>query len=705
MVNKCCVPFCKGNYNKETKAHVFQFPKDEDLKKKWLEAIPRKDFTPTGYSKICHKHFKEEEILWVDSMFDFKAGKLITAPRSKPKLKEGSVPSKFPMLSHSITANKPITIRPKSTGTVTPKHRKVCLEPLEVFTSPSSVPPINLPYPNSVPVLALYNPNSVPVVALHNPAVEQGGSERQKRKRHEISPAVFTNSSTSKYDQEPNSLEDSTSSSFSDTDQKQNICLLEQEGTDNNPPNIGILAPDEIKLEPEEPVPNQPELQIDQMKYRRKTKTQAQKLIRNRKCGSYKETEVHCQTDISCFDMKSIHILSKLDAKYKSIHTSTILDSKGLDALVEQNSQMKSFIHAVHCESGLNPTPAPKVTASTNVNFQLQEVSLSQPSEPQRKKSIRLFLLASALVNNDEATKYYTGLPTYDTFHTVVHHASKYVPPGNVKLALEDEAFIVLAKLRLNLGLEDFSYRCGLGVESIKSIFHTWLEALYFTLGGQVLWPETNEAQFPKTVSDSLFENVKCIINCVEIFIEKPRGSLARDQTSSSYKGLHSIKFLLAFHSSGSVIYLSSSCGGKVKDKQIILESDLLDKLTGTKILADREYEITEELKERGVELIIPVFPKESHLLSAEDKEQSLKMSKMKKHIQQVMAQLKDFKILREILPVSLVHLHNPKCDTPTIEQMRDHDGLCFVFFENVFLDDSCQLGGRHRCLDDSVTE
>ncbi|KAK0066011.1 THAP domain-containing protein 2 [Biomphalaria pfeifferi] len=61
-------PFCKGNYNKETKAHVFQFPKDVDLKKKWLAAMPRNNYIPTDYLRFCYKHFKEEEVLWTDSV-------------------------------------------------------------------------------------------------------------------------------------------------------------------------------------------------------------------------------------------------------------------------------------------------------------------------------------------------------------------------------------------------------------------------------------------------------------------------------------------------------------------------------------------------------------------------------------------------------------------------------------------------------------
>lgn len=52
MPNKCCVPACSSNYKTGKKVQVFSFPKDEVLRKKWLSAIPRKDFFPTENNKV-----------------------------------------------------------------------------------------------------------------------------------------------------------------------------------------------------------------------------------------------------------------------------------------------------------------------------------------------------------------------------------------------------------------------------------------------------------------------------------------------------------------------------------------------------------------------------------------------------------------------------------------------------------------------------
>ncbi|XP_043251504.1 uncharacterized protein LOC122396851 [Colletes gigas] len=66
MPRRCCVPGCKGNYSSTLKSDnyisVFLFPKDEELRKKWIAAIPRKHWTPTKYSAVCSLHFGEDDI-------------------------------------------------------------------------------------------------------------------------------------------------------------------------------------------------------------------------------------------------------------------------------------------------------------------------------------------------------------------------------------------------------------------------------------------------------------------------------------------------------------------------------------------------------------------------------------------------------------------------------------------------------------------
>lgn len=69
MVNKCAAFGCKSGYvtkksNSETEKvslSTFGFPLDKpELLAKWTQFVNRANWTPTRYSVLCIKHFKDE---------------------------------------------------------------------------------------------------------------------------------------------------------------------------------------------------------------------------------------------------------------------------------------------------------------------------------------------------------------------------------------------------------------------------------------------------------------------------------------------------------------------------------------------------------------------------------------------------------------------------------------------------------------------
>ncbi|GBN17217.1 hypothetical protein AVEN_87596-1 [Araneus ventricosus] len=78
MPNTCCVTNCRGNYDAESKVAVFSFPKDEELKLKWIKAIPRRDLVATKNTK-----FEEENAVQTASfsilrkIYDIESSELL----------------------------------------------------------------------------------------------------------------------------------------------------------------------------------------------------------------------------------------------------------------------------------------------------------------------------------------------------------------------------------------------------------------------------------------------------------------------------------------------------------------------------------------------------------------------------------------------------------------------------------------------------
>ena len=64
MVYTCCVPECNTGYRSAKnveKIAMFRFPSDKEFCRKWIKAIPRKNFNVTNATRICAKHFTEDD--------------------------------------------------------------------------------------------------------------------------------------------------------------------------------------------------------------------------------------------------------------------------------------------------------------------------------------------------------------------------------------------------------------------------------------------------------------------------------------------------------------------------------------------------------------------------------------------------------------------------------------------------------------------
>lgn len=123
MVFTFCAPNCKGNYKTGPKVSLFRFPKDNELKQRWLNFIKReKEFTPTDSHRVCvfalninrnvcvlflfnhcgvnfqvcELHFKLDDIIREEVLFDRQKNVSYVNKLSRPVLKEGVIPSILP---------------------------------------------------------------------------------------------------------------------------------------------------------------------------------------------------------------------------------------------------------------------------------------------------------------------------------------------------------------------------------------------------------------------------------------------------------------------------------------------------------------------------------------------------------------------------------------------------------------------------------
>ena len=125
------------------------------------------------------------------------------------------------------------------------------------------------------------------------------------------------------------------------------------------------------------------------------------------------------------------------------------------------------------------------------------------------------------------------------------------------------------------------------------------VEVMYIRMKPFVFWPDRETLRKTTPIQFRKHFGTRCaaIIDCFEVFIERPSNIRARAETWSSYKHHNIVKFLLGITPQGVICFLSKSLGGWTSDKFITENCGFLDKiLPGDLILADRSFDIQDML-------------------------------------------------------------------------------------------------------------
>lgn len=107
--------------------------------------------------------------------------------------------------------------------------------------------------------------------------------------------------------------------------------------------------------------------------------------------------------------------------------------------------------------------------------------------------------------------------------------------------------------------------------------FHRVLDIMAIKTAHLVKWPERDTLQLSMPMSFRRFFKKCCvIIDCSEVFMERPSDLLARAQVWSNYKHHSTLKFLIGITPQGTISYISGCVGGRMSDKEIVEQSTLL---------------------------------------------------------------------------------------------------------------------------------
>ena len=175
------------------------------------------------------------------------------------------------------------------------------------------------------------------------------------------------------------------------------------------------------------------------------------------------------------------------------------------------------------------------------------------------------------------------------------------------------------------------------------------------------LWPpkELVKTNMPKEFKTS-YPTTRVILDATEIYIEQPHLPELQQMTFSNYKNDNTFKALVGISPDRVVTFVSSLFPGSISDKSLTRKSGVLDlSEEGDSVMADRGFEIEEDLVLIGARLNITPFLRGKSQLTENELVVTRRIASLRIHVESAMERIKNFHIFDKNIPVSLTDIAN----------------------------------------------
>ena len=342
------------------------------------------------------------------------------------------------------------------------------------------------------------------------------------------------------------------------------------------------------------------------------------------------------------------------------------------------------FTESIHVDTSSTvvgiDTPTPYVHTSVQTDMDSRTVQSQEAERENLKDRITVLeqqLASSAfrlskIANDPQKVLFYTGFPDYATLKICYDYLGPAVnclnywgsstsqdktTSGRTRLLTPlDEFFLVLVRLRLGLFERDLADRFGVSVSTVSRICITWINFLYLKLKEIPMWPKKElVVSCMPTCFKQLYPTTRVIIDATEIPIETPSLPELQQMTYSAYKNHNTYKALIGISPGGAITFVSKLFPGSISDKELTRKSGILDLLeSGDSVMADRGFDIQDDLTPLGVKVNIPPFLRGKKQLDEDERIETRRIASLRIHVERAMERIKNFHIFDRVLPLSL---------------------------------------------------
>ena len=387
-----------------------------------------------------------------------------------------------------------------------------------------------------------------------------------------------------------------------------------------------------------------------------------------------KTDQIVWPVDISCLLLKKAPEEKKL--QQSNINIPVVQSSESMMAVspIETKSDKTPAPESLQVQMPAMEVEERQCGCQKEIDGLLERIRQLEERREMERFGVRRFMAS------DSDMRFYTGLPDYQTFLSLYNflkprpgfslnyyngYSKRSKDPSYVVLrgrprllCAIDELFLTMTRLRLGLLEKDLADRFCISQQEVSEIFSTWIDRMSDFLGQLcfVTDRETMRKNLPRCFRPN-YEDVYLIIDCTELFIEKPSQVIQQSATWSEYKGHNTGKGLIGLSPLMLPVFVSDIYPGSKSDEEILSDSGILSHAhQGDRWLADKGFLVQHVLDNFGVRVETPAKLEGKQQFSIEEDVHNRKNSQVRVHVERGIRRVKVFKILQGNIPLRYAH-------------------------------------------------
>ena len=161
-------------------------------------------------------------------------------------------------------------------------------------------------------------------------------------------------------------------------------------------------------------------------------------------------------------------------------------------------------------------------------------------------------------------------------------------------------------RLRLGVHYKDLAKRFSISVTSTTSIYHSWLDGMFHTIGQTVCLFDRHNVSATLPQRFQCLPNLRAILGSAEIPIQTPSDAVLQNVTWSTNNNRNTAKFFIAISPNSQICFVSQIFGGSATEREITLETKFLDVFNpGDMLQVGGNFQIQDECFKRAIDLNI----------------------------------------------------------------------------------------------------